>query len=336
MLNFSSLCFLQRSLLALCFILCCSTSQSASTNATTGLSYPIKSIRLIVPFPAGGGVDAVARLFATKLSERINQQILIDNRGGSGGIIAAEIAARAAPDGYTLFFGGSASHGITPNLYRKLPYDPVLDFLPTSFIGEVPYFLVIHPTIPAQSVRELIALAQSRPGQLNYASAGNGSTLHLAGELFKSKAGIQIVHVPYKGGAPALTDLLGGIVQMAFNPPTLTLPYVKAGRLKVLGVTSAKRVEFAPDVPTMNESGVAGYRATGWYGLLGPKQLKPMTNQLLHTRSQQILSDKEFKDRFSALGGITMASSSIEFSNFIKSELAQWAQVVRDSSARVD
>lgn len=299
-------------------------------------AYPDKPIRLIVPFPAGGGVDAVARTVSQKFAEVLGQQMVIDNRGGSSGVIAAEIAARSVADGYTLFLGGSASHGITPHLYPKLPYDPVRDFAPVGLIGEAPYFLSVHPSVAATTVKELIALAQARPGQLNYASAGNGSTLHLTAELFKSMTGVNIVHVPYKGSAPALTDLLGGQVQMTFNPATLTLPYAKSGRLRVLGVTSAKRAAFAPEVPTIAEAGVPGFAATGWYGLLGPRGMPaPVVNKLYETMTR-IFADKDFVERFLQLGVVPLAGNPAEFAAFIRSELAKWGKVVRESGARID
>ena len=308
----------------------------AFVSAAPAAGYPDKPIRLIVPFPAGGGVDGAARIVSQKLSEALGQQVVIDNRGGSGGVIGTEIAAHAAADGYTLFFGGSASHGITPNLYRKLPYDPVRDFAPVGLIGEAPYFLVVHPAVAATSVRELVTLAHARPGQLNYGSAGNGSTLHLAGELFKSMAGVNIVHVPYKGGAPALTDLLAGQVQLAFNPATLALPYARSGRLRVLGSTSATRAAFAPEVPTIAEAGVAGYAATGWYGLLGPGGMPAPVGARLYQAVTRVFADRDFVERFAALGVVPRAGNAAEFGVFIRSELAKWGRVVRESGARVD
>lgn len=299
-------------------------------------TYPFKPVRLIVPFPAGGGVDGAARVFSLKLSERLAQQVVIDNRGGSGGIIAAELAAQAAPDGYTLFFGGSASHGITPHLYRKLPYDPVKDFTPIGLIGATPYILVVHPSVPATTTKELIALAKAKPGELNYASAGSGSTLHLSGEMFKRLAGVNIVHVPYKGAGPALNDLLGGQVQMTFNPAVVVLPHVKTGRLRALGVTSAKRTALAPELPTIAEAGVNGYEATGWYGVFGPRTLPaPLVRQLNGTIAT-VLSDRDFTERYAALGIETLGGSPDALASYVRSELVKWGQVVRDSGARVD
>jgi tripartite-type tricarboxylate transporter receptor subunit TctC len=299
-------------------------------------SYPDKPIRLIVPFAAGGGVDVVARLVSQLYAEALGQPMVTDNRSGSGGVIAADIAAHAVPDGYTLFLGGSASHGITPHLYRKLPYDAARDFTPVSLIGEAPYFLIVHPTVAAASVRELIALAQAKPGQLNYGSAGNGSTLHLTAELFRSMAKIDIAHVPYKGGAPALTDLLAGQLQFMFAPAALALPQTRAGRLRALGVSSEKRAPFAPEIPAIAEAGVPGYVATGWYGLLGPRGLpQPVTDRLSRILSH-IYADKEFNERCTTVGVVPLRGGPAEFARFIQSELAKWGKVVRDSGARID
>ena len=306
-----------------------------SAFAAHAASYPDKPIRLIVPFAAGGGVDVVARLVSQKYAEAFGQQMVIDNRGGSGGVIAADIAAHSVPDGYTLFLGGSASHGITPQLYRKLPYNAVRDFAPVSLIGEAPYFLIVNPAVAATTVKELIALAQSKPGQLNYGSAGNGSTLHLTAELFRSMANINIVHVPYKGGAPALTDLLAGQLKLMFAPAALALPQTRAGRLRALGVSSEKRAPFAPEIPAIAEAGVPGFAATGWYGLLGPRGLpQPIVSKL--SQMANIYTDKEFNERCATVGVVPLKGNPTEFARFIQSELSKWGKVVRDSGARID
>jgi tripartite-type tricarboxylate transporter receptor subunit TctC len=299
-------------------------------------AYPTKPIRLIVPFPAGGGVDAVARVCAQKLSEQLGQQVVIDNRGGSGGIIAAELAAAAAPDGHTLFFGGSASHGVTPHLYRKLPYDAVKDFTPVALIGNTPYFFVVHPSVQAQNVKELIALAKAKPGTLNYASAGNGSTIHLTGEMFKSMAGVSITHIPYKGAAPAMNDLLSGQVQMTFLPAGVILQHVKLGRLRALAVTGAQRTKTMPELPTIAESAVPGFSAVGWYGLLGPAALPPGIVSRLETAVKGMLIDHELVERFLVLGIDVTPAGPAEFGRYIKGELEKWGKVVRDSHAKAD
>jgi len=306
---------------------------AASAQAAT---YPDKPIRLIVPFAAGGGVDVVARLVSQKYAEALSQQMVNRQSRRLGGVIAADIAAHSVPDGYTLFLGGSASHGITPHLYRKLPYDAVRDFAPVSLIGEAPYFLIVNPRVPAMTVKELLALAQAKPGQLNYGSAGNGSTLHLTAELFRSMANIKIVHVPYKGGAPALTDLLAGQLQLMFAPAALALPQARSGRLRALGVSSEKRAPFAPEIPTIAETGVPGYAATGWYGLLGPRALpQPIVSKLSQTMAN-IYADKEFNDRCATVGVVPLKSNPKEFAGFIQSKLAKWGKVVRESGARID
>ena len=298
--------------------------------------YPYKPIRLIVPFPPGGGVDGAARVVSQRLADALGQPVVIDNRGGSGGIIAAEIAAASMPDGHTLFFGGSASHGITPNLYRKLSYDAVRDFTPVIAIGATPYILVVHPSVAANSVKELIAIARARPGQLNYASAGNGSTLHLTGELFKSMAGINIVHVPYKGAAPALSDLLAGQIQMTFNPAVVILPHVKSGRLRALAVTSPRRATLTPELPTIAEAGVAGFEATGWYGLLGPRGMPTPVTARLNREITTMLADKGFVEKLAPLGIEPMGGTPQQFAAYIRSELAKWGKTVRESGARID
>jgi tripartite-type tricarboxylate transporter receptor subunit TctC len=247
----------------MCVHLCLSVVQPGFVFAE---NYPAKPIRLIVPFPVAGGVDAVARIVFQPMAALLGQQIVIDNRGGSSGIIATELAARAVPDGYTLFFGVTSALSILPHYHRKLPYDVVKDFAPINLIAAAAYILVVHPSLPVTSVKELIALAKQKPGTLNFSSAGNGTTLHLTAELFKSMAGIDIVHVPYKGAAAAMTDLLSGQVHLSFIPPAVALPQMKSARLRGLGVTSAKRSAFVPELPTIAEAGVPGYESTGCMG----------------------------------------------------------------------
>jgi len=311
------------------------TSHASDVSAATD-TYPDKPVRLIVPFPPGGGVDGAARVVGQRLADALGQQLVIDNRGGSGGIIGAEIAAKAAPDGYTLFFGGSASHGIAPHLYRKLAYDAERDFSPIVLIGATPYILVVHPSVPVTAVGELIALARARPGQLNYASAGNGSTLHLTGAMFTSMAGVDIVHVPYKGAVIALNDLLSARVQMTFNPAVVVMPHVKTGRLRALAVTSAKRTPLVPELPTVAEAGVPGFEATGWYGLLGPRGLPPQIVAKLNRATLTVLGDRELVERYAMLGIEPLGGTPAEFAAHIRSELAKWGKVVRESGARID
>src|SRR6266700_8099210 len=238
--------------------------------AVLGQDYPSKPIRLIVPFTAGGGNDSVARLVGKSLSDSLGQQLVIDNRPGAGGVLGAEIAAKAAPDGYTLFLGGVGSHAVNPNLNDRLPYDPIRDFAPVALLAQAPLVLVVHPSVPAESFKAFVALARSRPGQLNYASNGNGSSSHLAAVMFDSMTGVDMVHVPYKGLSPALTDLLSGRVQLMFSSVVAILPHINAGKLRGLAVTGRRRLPSMPDLPTIAESGLPAYEAGSWYGVLAP------------------------------------------------------------------
>jgi tripartite-type tricarboxylate transporter receptor subunit TctC len=304
--------------------------------ADTGRGYPAKPVRLIVPFPPGGGVDGVARIAFQRLSETLGQPFIIDNRGGSGGVIAAETAARAAPDGYTLFFGTTATQAITPHLYRRLPYDPLKDFAPVNLIAGAGYLLVVHPAVQATTVKEFIALARTKPGTLNFSSAGNGSVLHLTAELFRSMAGIQLVHVPYKGSAPALNDLLSGQVQLTFNPASVVLPHIKTQRLRALGVTSAKRTPLAPELPTIAEAGVAGYEASGWYAVLAPSGTPQNIVTRLSRELSRVLADTEVKVRFAASGVEAIGTTPEQFAAMQREEFAKWGRVVRMAAVKME
>ena len=296
--------------------------------------YPVRPIRLVVPFPIGGGVDAVARIAFAPLANTLGQQIVIDNRGGSSGIIATEIAARAAPDGYTLFFGVTSALAILPHYQKKLPYDVLADFAPIHLIADGAYVLAVHPGVQAANVKELIVLAKQKPGVLNFCSAGNGTMLHLNGELFKSLAGVNIVHVPYKGAAAAMTDLVSGQVQLAFNPPSVTLPHVKSARLRGLAVTSAKRSALAPDLPTIAEAGVPGYEATGWYAALAPARTPPAAIARINRELNEAIATKEVRERFFAAGVEAIGSTPQQFGEFIRAEYAKWGKVVRASGVK--
>ena len=307
---------------------------AAAAGGSLAQPYPLKPIRLIVPFPPGGGVDGVARIAFARVAESLNQQVVIDNRGGSAGIIAAETAARAAPDGYTLFFGTTATQAITPHYYRKLAYDPVKDFAPVSLIAGAGYLLVVHPSLQATTVKELIALAKAKPGALNFSSAGNGTVLHLTTELFRSMAGIQLVHVPYKGAAPALTDLLSGQVQLAFNPASVVLPHVRTNRLRALGITSVKRSPLAPEVPTVAEAGVPGYEASGWYAVLAPAGTPQPVISRLHRELINALADRDVKERFAATGVEPIGTTPGQFAAYMRDEYAKWGKVVRAAGVK--
>ena len=296
--------------------------------------YPVRPLRFIVPFPPGGGNDIMARVVGQKLTESFGVQVVIDNRAGAGGNIGAETAAHAVPDGYTLFLGGVGSHGINPAIQAKLPYDPVRDFAPVSLIASAPLLAVVHPSVPAKSIGDLIKLARARPGQLNFASSGVGTIGHLSAELLNAMAGIRIEHVPYKGTGPALTDLLGGQVQLMFNSAVSMLPQVRTGKLRALAVTSAKRLAALPEMPTVAESGVPGYEAASWYGVFVPAGTARPTIEKLSGEVVRITRAPDVRERLLADGAEPAGMSPAEFAAFIQRELARWAKVVREAGIK--
>jgi tripartite-type tricarboxylate transporter receptor subunit TctC len=298
--------------------------------------YPAKPIRIVVPFTPGGTTDVLARAIGQKLTASWTQPVVVDNRPGAAGNIGSEVVAKAAPDGYTLLMGTVSTHGINPGLYSKLPYDPVKDFAPVTLVAKVPNILVLHPSVPASSVTELIAHAKAKPGQLNFASSGNGTSIHLSGELFKTMAGVQMTHVPYKGSAPALTDLLGGQVSLMFDNMPTALPHVKAGRLKALAVTSAKRSPAIPQLPTMAEAGLPGFEATSWFGVLAPAATPKEIVGKLNGEIVRILKTPEVRAQLSGQGAEPVGDTPEEFAAHIKAEMAKWAKVVKESGARID
>jgi tripartite-type tricarboxylate transporter receptor subunit TctC len=299
-------------------------------------SYPDRPIRVIVPVPAGGTPDVVARMVQPGLSSLLGQQLVIDNRGGAGGLIGADLAAKAVPDGYTLFFSSPGSLTILPHLQKQVAYDTLRDFAPISLVSIGPFLLITHPSLPVKTVKELLALAKSEPGKLNYASAGNGAANHLAMELFKSMAGVNITHVPYKGAPQAVTDLIGGSVNLMFNSIPPVLQHIKSGRLKLLGVSSAKRSPQLPDVPTVSEAGVPGYESITWFGLLAPaKTPKPIVARL-NEALVKVVRAPEMKSQLELQGYDPVGSSAAEFSAFIRSESEKYAKVVKVSGAKVD
>lgn len=305
------------------------------TGAVFCQGYPTKPIRLIVPFAPGGGVDSVARLLAQSLSVNLGQQVVIDNRGGAGGIVGMEIVARAAPDGYTMLM----SHvGFTamPGLYKKLPFDPVKDFTGVVVAASGVYVLVVNPAVPVKSVNELIAYAKANPGKLCYASAGTGSTIHLAGELFKRMAGIELLHVSYKGAAPALTEVVAGEVQMMFGTATNTLPMVKAGKLRALAVTSAKRSALAPELPTVAESGLPGFEVAGWYGFAAPVMTpKPLVARI-NTDTNRALRSTDLVERLRFQGLEPVGGTPEESTALIRNDVARWTKVIRDAGIQAE
>ncbi len=294
--------------------------------------YPTKPIRFLVPYPPAGGTDIVARTLTEPLAQVLGQPIIIDNRGGAAGNLGTDLAAKAPADGYTVLFTLS-SHTINPRLYDKLPFDVEKDFVPVSLAAMIPQILVVNPAVPVTNVKELIALARAQPGKLNYASVGTGSPGHIAGELFKLKTGIDMVHVPYKGGGPAVTDTLGGQVQLLFVSLPAALQYVKAGRLRALAVTSDQRSVAAPDIPTIAESGVDCV-VNSWYGALVPAKTPPAIVAKLHAAFAKVLATPEIRQKLLAQGAEATSSTSAEFDHLIRDELAKWDYVIREAKIK--
>ena len=313
----------------------------ASIAAVAGVpalaqTYPAKPVRMIVPFPAGGATDIVARLIAQKLGDAFGQQVIVDNRGGAAGTIGSDLAAKAPPDGYTILIGTSSTHAIAQSLYAKLPYDSIRDFAPVAGIATATIVLSAHPSVPAKNVKELIALAKAKPDALSFASSGSGGVSHLVGEMFKAQAGVQMLHVPYKGDAPALADLVGGQVSLEFGTALSFLPYIQSGRLKALAVTSLKRSQIMPEVPTVAESGPKGFEALQWFGVFAPAGARAEVIARLHDETVKILRTADMRERLTKLASEVMANTPEEFAAFQRAEIAKWAKVVKASGARID
>ena len=298
--------------------------------------WPDKPIRVILAVPAGATPDVTARLVFPGLSQQLGVSLVADNRAGGGGVIGAEIAAKSAPDGYTLFISSPGALTILPHLRKGLPYDTLRDFAPVSLISMGPFVLMAHPSVPAKSIRELIALAKAQPGKLNYASAGNGVANHLAGELFKQMAGVDIVHVPYKGAPQAVTDVLAGHMQLMFNSIAPIVPHIKSGRVRVLGMASLQRSPQLPDLPTISESGVPGFEAVNWFGLFAPAKTPPAIINRVNGALVKTVKSPELQAQFIALGADPVGSSVEEFTAFVKRDMEKYEKVVRLSGARVD
>jgi tripartite-type tricarboxylate transporter receptor subunit TctC len=299
-------------------------------------SYPTKPIRLVITYPPGGNTDLVGRALAQKLSELLGQQVVVDNRGGAGGVLGTMITAQAAPDGYTIMLGTSAGMVINPLLSRKLTYDPVRDFAPVSMVVIVPQLLVINPQLPVKNVRELIALAKAKPGYLSAGSSGVGTPNHLGTELLKWLAGVNIVHVPYKGGGAAITDLIGGQIHMAFSSVPAVLPLIKSGRLVALGVGSAKRSPALPNVPTIAEAGVPGYEYTTWYGIFAPARTpRPLVTQL-NAAIVHVLKSPDLNERLVSQGGDPESSTPEELARYMAAESQRWAKTIKAAGIRID
>ena len=300
-------------------------------------SYPAKPMRLVVPFPPGGPLDIMGRGIAQKLQEAWSQPVVIDNRPGAGGGIGADLVAKSPGDGYTLLMGAVSTHAINPSLYAKIPYDPQKDFVPVALVAQVPNVLVVNPALPVQSVKELIAYAKANPGSLSFGSGSTGSTGHLAGELFKTMAGVDMVHIPYKGGAPAMQDLLAGQTQLMFDNLANALPQVKAGKLRAIAVTTVARAPSVPELPTIAESGLPGFDLTTWFGIFAPAGTPPEVVAKLNAEIAKALSAKDLAERLAAMGTVPPENNTPErFAAFVRSEAAKYARVVKDSGARVD
>ncbi len=307
-----------------------------STATLAQAAFPDKPLKLIVPFPAGGAADVMARGMAQRLGAELGQTIVIDNRGGAGGQTAAEAAAQAAPDGYTLFFATMGTLAINPAMYPKLRYDPVKDFSPISLTHVTPRVLVVGPSVAAKNIAELIALAKAKPDALSYGSAGNGSSSHLSGALFESLAGVKMLHVPYKGSAPLLTDVLAGRVDMTFDSYTVYEEHIRSGKVRALGVTSTTRMKALPQVPAIAEAGLAGYDVSNWLGVLAPANTPRSVVMTLHSALGKAMANAELRAQLQALGIEPTFGTPEEFSALIRADIPRWAQIVKRAGATVD
>jgi tripartite-type tricarboxylate transporter receptor subunit TctC len=315
---------------AVLFLLC------ALAVAPPVQAFPEKPVRFVIGFTPGGPSDILARAVGQKLAERWGQQVVVENRPGAGGNLAAEAVAKSAADGYTWLLGNNSILATNHALYRRLPYDPVKDFAPVALVAVQPNILVVHPDVPAKSVADLVALARQSPGKLNYASSGAGAAAHLAGELFKTMAGVDIVHVPYKGAQPALTDLIAGQVQLMFATSASVIPYVKAGRLRALAVTTAQRSPSVPELPTIAEAGLPGFEATTWHGIVVPAATSRAVIEKINADVNAALKEKELNERLAGLGAEVLTGTPDAFAHYIAREIPKWTKVVKDSGARAD
>ena len=311
------------------------TAAFASTPVAAQSGYPAKPIRWIVPWPPGGGADVLSRMLSPKLSDALKQQIVIDNRGGAAGNIGAEMAAKSPPDGYTIVFAYSGTHAINPSIYSRLPFKES-DFAPVIWLASVPQVLVVHPSLPVKSVKELVALARKRPGQLTYGSSGNGAFNHLTGALFANMAKVDIVHVPYKGGGPAAVALLSGEITMILGEPASIVGFVKSGKVRALAVTGEKRALGMPELPTMSEAGVAGYSATSWNGMLAPHGVPAAIVKRLNDEFNRIIAEAETRKRMLDNGYEPVGGPPEKFGAHIHAEIEKWAPVVKAAGVRVD
>jgi tripartite-type tricarboxylate transporter receptor subunit TctC len=305
------------------------------SQSAVAQQFPTKPLRMVVPFAPGGPTDIVGRAVSQRLTESFGQTVVVDNRAGAGGVVGADLVAKSPPDGYTLLLCSTGAMAINPSLMPNMPYDAVRDFAPLSLVVTIPYLLLVSAGSPLQSVKDLIAAAKAKPGQINYGSAGIGSTSHLAGELFKSMAKIDIVHVPYKGSAPAATDLIGGQLQTMFDAVAVALPLVRGGKLRALGISTTKRSALVPDVPTIAESGVPGYEVATWHGICAPAGTPPAVVGTLNRGIVAAVSQPDTRERLVGIGAEVVGSTPEEFGRFMHSELAKWSRIVKQSGASV-
>jgi tripartite-type tricarboxylate transporter receptor subunit TctC len=299
-------------------------------------AYPSKPIRFVVPYPAGGPLDTVARLLGQKVSESVKQPVIVENKAGAGGNIGADAVAKSPADGYTILMGAVATHAINPTLYAHIPYDPVRDFIPVTQVASTPNVLVVNPSVPAANVKEFIAYAKANPGKLNFGSGSTGSAGHLAGELFKTQAGVEMTHVPYKGAAPAMNDLIGGQIQLMFDNLASALGQVRAGRVRALAVTTARRTTLAPDLPTIAESGLPGFDINTWFGIFVPANTPREIVDRLHDEFARALGATDVREKMLALGAEPAGSRPDEFASYIRGEAEKYARVIKASGARAD
>ena len=299
-------------------------------------AYPAKPIKFVVPYPAGGPLDAVARLLGQKIAESVRQPVIVENKPGAGGNIGADVVAKSPPDGYTILMGAVATHAINPTLYATMPYDAVKDFIPVTQVASTPNVLVVNPSVPATNVREFIAYAKANPGKLNFGSGSTGSAGHLAGELFKAMAGVEMTHVPYKGAAPAMNDLIGGQIQLMFDNLASSLGQVRAGRVRALAITTAKRTALAPELPTIAESGLPGFDINTWFGVFVPAGTPREVVDRLYAEFTRALAAPDVREKMLSLGAEPVGSRPEEFAAYIRRESEKYARVIRASGARAD
>ncbi|ANN76397.1 Bug family tripartite tricarboxylate transporter substrate binding protein [Bordetella flabilis] len=306
---------------------------ACSVGVAQAETFPDKPVRMVVAFPAGGGTDIVARLIAERLTARWGQQVIVDNRGGAGGVIGTEIAARSAPDGYTIFMATLGNLSINPHLY-KMNVDPIKDLAPISNVVDVNFVLVANPSFPAKTVKDLIESARKQPGQINFSSSGVGGAPHLAGELFNEMAGVKLTHVPYKGSAPSFTDLIGGQVAVTFDSLVQALPYIQAGKLRPLAVLASRRSALLPDVPTLAEAGVPGYDFANWFGLVAPAGVPADRIRKLNTDVRAVLSQPAVQEQLARMGAVPAGDTPEQFGKLIRDESAKWARIIREQDIR--